>query len=143
MTAPPQPPATVSLWLPVQWGEMDAYRHVNNAVYFRWFESSRMAYFERSGWPALVRESGIGPILHSTSARFRAPVEFPDRVRAEASVSELGADRFTMRYRVTSERLGRVAAEGWGVVVAFDYRKGTKCELPAALRAAIAALGTA
>jgi acyl-CoA thioester hydrolase len=140
MSAPALQTGVVALWLPVQWGEMDAYRHVNNAVYFRWFESARIAYFERIGWPALERETGVGPILHSTQARFRAPVEFPDRVLAEASVSELGADRFTMLYRVTSERLGRVAAEGWGVVVAYDYRAARKCELPAAVRAAIAAL---
>ena len=31
----------------VIWADMDAYRHVNNAVYFRYFESARMAYFEK------------------------------------------------------------------------------------------------
>src|SRR5262249_44770182 len=36
--------------LPVVWGEMDAYRHVNNAVYFRYFESARLEYFRRLGW---------------------------------------------------------------------------------------------
>ena len=30
---------------PVAWGEMDAYGHVNNIVYFRYFESARIAYF--------------------------------------------------------------------------------------------------
>ena len=45
------------------------------AVYFRWFESARMEYFARVGWPEIERETGIGPILHSTAARFRAPVE--------------------------------------------------------------------
>ena len=38
--------------LPVQWGEMDAYGHVNNTVLFRYFESARMAYFERCGFIA-------------------------------------------------------------------------------------------
>ena len=84
--------------------------------------------------------AGIGPILHSTQARYRSPVEFPDRVLAEAGVSELGADRFTMRYRVTSDRHGRIAAEGWGVVVAFDYGAGRKCALPSAVRESIQAL---
>ncbi len=139
MTAPPKP-LPVSLWIPVQWGEMDAYRHVNNAVYFRWFESARIACFERIGWPALERETGVGPILHSTQARYRLPVEYPDRVLAEAGVSDLGADRFTMHYRITSERHGRVAAEGWGVIVAFDYRTGKKCALPEPIREALRAL---
>ena len=37
----------VRLVVPVAWGEMDSMRHVNNIVYFRWFESARFAYFER------------------------------------------------------------------------------------------------
>lgn len=130
----------VALELPVQWGEMDSYRHVNNAVYFRWFESARMEYFLRIGWDEVERRTGVGPILHSTAARFRAPLEFPDQVRISAGVGEVGEDRFTMHYRVESARLGRLAAEGGGVVVAFDYRAGTKAALPAPVRAAIAAL---
>ena len=36
--------------LPVAWGEMDFYRHVNNVVYFRYFENARLEYFRRLGW---------------------------------------------------------------------------------------------
>lgn len=127
----------VSLRLPLQWGEMDSYRHVNNAVYFRWFESARMAYFARIGWDEVERATGIGPILHSTQARFRAPLEWPDEIVVTTRVRELAEDRFTMAYEVASQRLGRLAAEGWGVIVAFDYRLGGKALLPAEVRTAI------
>ncbi|MCB1009052.1 MAG: acyl-CoA thioesterase [Acidobacteria bacterium] len=130
----------VTLDLPVQWGEMDFYRHVNNAVYFRWFESARMAYFRRIGWDVVEAESGVGPILHSTTARFRAPLEYPDSVRVATGVVELAVDRFTMLYRVESATLARVAAEGSGVIVSFDYRSNAKAPLPEAVRAAIEAL---
>jgi len=116
---------------------MDSYRHVNNAVYFRWFESARMEYFSRIGWPEIERASGVGPILHSTQARFRAPLEWPDEVVVTTRVRELAEDRFTMAYEVASQRLGRLAAEGWGVIVAFDYRAGGKASLPAPVRTAI------
>ena len=135
--------APVALELAVQWGEMDAYGHVNNAVYFRWFESARMAYFARLGWPEIERESGVGPILHSTQARFRAPVTWPDHVEASAQVIEVGEDRFTMRYRVVSRAQRRLVAEGSGVVVAYDYRRQVKASLPAAIRERIAALEAA
>ena len=62
----------VRLEIPVAWGEMDAMGHVNNIVYLRWFECARIAYFERVGWLAGGRVRGVGPILHSTQARFRA-----------------------------------------------------------------------
>jgi acyl-CoA thioester hydrolase len=116
---------------------MDSYRHVNNAVYFRWFESARMVYFERIGWPAIEAATGVGPILHSTQARFRAPLEWPDTVMVSARVRELAEDRFTMAYEVASERLGRLSAEGRGIIVAYDYRGGVKASLPAEIRAAI------
>jgi acyl-CoA thioester hydrolase len=139
---PSAPPALfrVRLVLPVQWGEMDSYGHVNNAVYFRWFESARMEYFARLGWPELERETGVGPILHSTRARFRAPLEWPDEVEVSTRVTGVEADRFTMLYEVRSRRLDRLACEGSGLVVAYDYRAGAKAALPAAIRDRIAAL---
>lgn len=128
----------VLLDVPIAWGEMDAFGHVNNAVYFRWFESARMAYFERLGWPELQRETGVGPILHSTSARFRAPLVWPDTVTVATRVSAVEGDRFTMLYEVRSRRLGTIAAEGSGLIVAFDYRRLEKAPLPEVVRERIA-----
>lgn len=134
-------PFPVVIEFPVQWGEMDAMGHVNNAVYFRWFESARIVYFERLGWLEILRDAGNGPILHSTQARFRAPLLFPDTVRVGARVAEVESDRFTMRYEVRSERLGgALACEGSGLIVAYDYRASGKAALPAAIVDRIRAL---
>ena len=65
---------------------------------------------------------------------------FPDEVVLAARVEDVGEDRFTMRYRVVSQRLGLVAADGEARVVSFDYRAGTKAALPEGVRAAIADL---
>ncbi|MEO8196407.1 MAG: thioesterase family protein [Thermoanaerobaculia bacterium] len=130
----------VALAVPLAWGEMDAYGHVNNAVYFRWFESARMEYFRRLGWPELQAGTGIGPILHSTQARFRAALAWPDTVTVATRVTDVRADRFTMHYEVRSATLGRVAAEGSGLIVAFDYRSLAKAKLPQVIVERIAAL---
>ncbi|HEU4538234.1 MAG TPA: thioesterase family protein [Polyangiaceae bacterium] len=121
----------------VRWGDQDAFGHVNNTVYFRYFETVRIAYFERIGFAAAA---GVGPILASTSCRFRRPLRYPDRLRAGAFVSALGDDRLAMQYVVWSEALGDVAATGEGLVVAYDYGAARKCPLPAAVRAAIVGL---
>jgi len=133
----------VILDVPLAWGEMDAFGHVNNAVYFRWFESARMSYFERLGWPKLQRETGIGPILHSTQARFRSPLVWPDTVTVATRVTDVGSDRFTMLYEVRSRRLGTLAAEGSGLIVAFDYRAMGKAPLPRAIQERIQQLEAA
>jgi hypothetical protein len=45
---------------PVQWGDQDAFGHVNNTAYFRWFESGRIAYFERLGLGHALPDTGLG-----------------------------------------------------------------------------------
>ena len=141
MTGPPERARfPVSLRLALQWGEMDAYGHANNTIYFRWFESARMEYFRRLGWPELERELGIGPILHSTSARFRAPLEWPDEIEVGTRAVEVEDDRFKMLYEVRSVKLARIAAEGEGRIVAFDYRAKAKAALPESIRQRIAEL---
>lgn len=114
----------------VAWGEMDAYGHVNNTVYFRYFENVRIAYFRKIGWDVSQLPSGIGPILHSTSARFRRPLVYPDTISIAATVATLGEDRLSMEYVVVSHALGAVTAEGQGIIVGYDYAIGRKAPLP-------------
>jgi acyl-CoA thioester hydrolase len=121
----------------VHWGEMDAYGHLNNTVFFRYFETARMAYLERCGFLATYDRDRIGAILHSTECRFRVPLFYPDDVLIGARVLDLGADRFTMGYRVVSVGQNRVAAEGAGVIVAYDYRAAGKTALPEGVRQGI------
>ena len=122
--------------LRVGWGDMDAYQHLNNTVYFRYFEDARIAYFEKMG----ILTGGIGPILASTSCRFRLPLSYPDAVRAGSRVTKVEEDRFTMEYAVFSERHGKLAAEGEGIIVAYDYGAKKKAAVPEAWREAIARL---
>jgi acyl-CoA thioester hydrolase len=119
---------------------MDAFAHVNNAVYFRWFESARIAYLERIDFTGGVAHAGVGPILHSTHCRFRRPLAYPDVVHVGARTVELADDRFVMEYRLVSDALGEVAAEGGGIVVAYDYPNARKAALPAPVRSAISTL---
>ena len=130
----------VRITLPVAWGEMDAMGHVNNVVYLRWFESVRMVYLERIGLMAHMQEHGIGPILAETRCRFRIPLEYPDEIEVGARVARLETDRFLMEYAVASRNHGRLAAEGDGLIVTFDYDAKRKAPVPAAAVAAIGEL---
>ena len=120
----------VVIELPVAWGEMDALRHVNNIVYFRYFESARMAYFTRLDIWNYMNETGIGPILASTACKFKLPLVYPDTVSVGTRISEIEADRFVMKYVVVSHRHAKVAAEGEGLIVSYDYRALGKAPLP-------------
>lgn len=113
---------------------MDAFGHVNNTVFFRLFESARMAYLDRVRFSGA--DSNLGPILASTHCRFRRAIIYPDVVSVGARVSEISDDRFTMEYCIVTQD-GEVAGEGGGVVVAYDYGSGTKISVPAEVRTAI------
>lgn len=137
MTAEPLGGFPVVIAVPVAWGEMDAFGHVNNIVYFRYFESARIAYLDAIGFRGDTASGGIGPILASTHCRFRRPLAYPETVRVGARITDVDQDRFTMEYRIVSDSDGEVAAEGGGVIVAYDYVNTGKTTLPEAVRARI------
>jgi len=126
--------------IPVAWGEMDSMQHVNNIVYFRYFESVRMAYFERIDYIATMQRTGHGPILASTKATFRFPLTYPDTVSVGCKVSELQTDRFVMEFLILSQKQNEIAARGEGVIVSYDYHHNRKVSLPQKIREQILTL---
>ena len=105
---------SVTIQTPIAWGDMDAFGHVNNTVFFRLFESARMAYLTRIDFNGA--NSHIGPILASTHCRFRLPIVYPDIVQVGARVTEVKEDRFTMEYCIVRQD-GALAADGGGEFV--------------------------
>jgi len=129
--------------IPVAWGDMDAFGHVNNTVYLRWFETARIAYFETIGLAVSMADSTQGPILARATCDFRLPLEYPDTIDVRTTVSRLGTTSFVMNYEVLSKaHNGAVAAAGEGVIVMYDYEAAAKMPLPADLRARIESLSS-
>jgi acyl-CoA thioester hydrolase len=130
-------PFPVITEIAVAWGEMDAFQHVNNVVYFRYFETARIAYFERLDWATPGQGAAIGPILASTSCAFKFPLTYPDTVAIGARVTRIEAERVTMHCRAVSRRHSRIAAENESVVVAYSYAERRRAALPDEVRARI------
>ncbi len=119
------------------WGDMDAFGHINNTVYFRYFEDARIAYFDQIGVHEQIKQFSVGPILATTQCNFRLPLDYPDRIKIATRSSILSAKKFNMEYVVFSERHGAIAAEGDGLIVYYDYANGKSCEIPNAIVSAI------
>jgi acyl-CoA thioester hydrolase len=124
----------------VQWGDQDAFQHVNNTVFFRWFESARIAYMARIGMDELMRDTRVGPILAAVSCDYRRQVTYPDTVHAGARVARIGRTSIGMEHVAVSTSARAVAAEGRSTLVVFDYNAGTPVPVPDAIRRAIEAL---
>jgi acyl-CoA thioester hydrolase len=124
----------VVIEIPIAWGDMDAFQHVNNKVYFKHFESARILYFEKIGFLEVMNKTNIGPILASTQCRYKIPLTYPDHVTVGAKVETIEKDRFIMKYAVISHKFKKIAASGEGVLVTFDYQNNIKALIPDEIR---------
>lgn len=117
----------------VEWADMDAFQHVNNKEYFRYFEKIRIDYFDARGFMESMEKEKVGPILSSTQCRFKFPLTYPDRIIIGTYISALEIDRLLMNYGVYSLNHQRIAAVGDGQIVCFDYHKNEKAPFPEAI----------
>ena len=130
----------VVIEIPVAWGEMDSLRHVNNVAYFRYFESARIAYFEKLGAWEFMNQTGIGPILASIQCKFKIPLTYPDTLSVGTRISRIEEDRVVMEHYAVSHKLQATAAEGEGVIVSYNYHENKKTLLPEELKQRIRTL---
>lgn len=130
----------VVVTLPVQWGEQDLYGHVNNAVYFRWYETARVAYAERVGFTQLLETHGLGPILAAIQCNYRRQLKYPDQIQIGARVTRLGRSSFNMEHRLISLGQQEIVADGDSTIVCFNYAQQRSARLPEEMRRAVEAL---
>ena len=128
--------------IPVQWGEMDAYGHVSNTVFFRYFETARVLFLDRCRFLEAYERDKVGAILHSTSCRFRSSLFYPDTAIVGARAIDVSEDRFTLVYRMVSDQQQAIVADGESVVVSFDYTVRRVAPIPDYVRAGIEQLET-
>ena len=128
----------VSIEIKVQWGDMDALKHVNNTVFLTWMETARMAYFDECGMMESFKSEKIGPILAAIKADFLAPVVYPDTIVVHTTISKIGRSSFEMGYKImSSAKGGELVATGSATGVMCDYSTGSSTPISENLRARI------
>lgn len=120
--------------LPVQWGDQDAFGHVNNVVYFRWFESARIDLLHEFPSTVTMSGSGLGPILASIKCDYRKQLRFPDTVYIGSRMTRVGRSSADIGHAVISHQQGQLVAEGSSVIVIFDYTAQRVTRIPEDLR---------
>jgi acyl-CoA thioester hydrolase len=123
--------------LPVQWGDQDAYQHVNNVLHFRWFESARIAYLEQIGLKDLYHKERVGPILAAINCNYRRQLQYPDVVQVGARITRIGRTSMQMEHVLFSTAQRSVVADGSSTIVTFDYKAQKPTPVPAEIRAKI------
>jgi len=119
----------------VRFRDMDSMGHVNNAVFFTYFENARIAYWRAV--PAIRSRQALDYILARAECDFRSPATVEDALACHIRVASFGRSSFTFEYLLRDDRSGRVVAEGRTVQALFDYALRKTRPLDTALRAAI------
>jgi acyl-CoA thioester hydrolase len=122
--------------LPTRWMDNDLYGHVNNVVYYSYFDTVINRYLIAEGGLDITRGEVIG-VAAESHCRYRRAVAFPAELEAGLRVGKLG--RTSVRYEIGIFSPGEdeAAAEGWFVHVFVDRETRRPAALPDRLRAAL------
>ena len=113
----------------VRFRDLDGMGHVNNAVFFTYMESARIAFLSSLGAGDNPQQSLI---LARIEVDFRSPIAFGEEVEVGVRASRVGTKSFDLEYEIRAD--GRVAGEGKSVLVGYDYERGASVEIPAGWR---------
>ncbi|BDP40390.1 thioesterase [Deinococcus aetherius] len=121
---------------PTRWADNDVYGHVNNVIYYAYFDTAVNAYLAARGALDVQGGAVIGLVVE-TGCAFFAPATFPETLGVGVRVAHLG--RSSVRYELAVFREGEDAAcaQGHFVHVYVDRETRRPTELPAAFRAAL------
>ena len=122
-----------TITMPLRWGDMDAYGHANNTVYFRFFEEARIV------WLASLELGGpdepTGPVIIKTSATFLKELNHPATVEVKTYADKAGNSSLDTYHLLVDKATGETVAEGYAKIVWFDRATRKSCPLPDQLKA--------
>ena len=124
----------------VRFGDLDAMRHLNNVVFLRYFETARISSLRHllpSHDPANPETEGFGLIFAECHINYRSPVAFDEEVAVSSWIGEVRRSACQVRFEMHAGE--RLAAEGYGWLVGFDYLTQRAAPLPDPLREALLA----
>ena len=114
----------------VEWGDMDAARHVNNVIYLGWVESARISYFMDLNNGSLANEDNVGPVVAWQDCKYIRPVTYPDTVVIGIERKEIQEDRIVLETKIFSKKLNRLIAISNQHIVSYDFKRKMKAPLP-------------
>lgn len=119
--------------MPLRWGDMDAFGHINNVQYLRYFETARVEYFMKMLNTSNF-DSKAKPVVATLSCDFKRPVTYPDRLTMKIGIENVGKSSFGMRCEMHSPKMG-LAAVASCVIVLFDFEAQKPTAIPEEMRA--------
>lgn len=122
-----------------RWNDNDPYGHVNNAIYYLWFDTAVNRYLIEQGVLDITGGDTIGLVVN-TGCDYFAPIAFPDDVMARIRVDRLGNSSVTYGVGLFRGEEDIASAAGSFTHVYVDRENRRPVSLPTPLRAALEAI---
>jgi acyl-CoA thioester hydrolase len=124
------------LLIPTRWMDNDAYGHINNVIYYSYFDTAVNEHLIRAGGLDIEKSKTIGVVVE-TACRFHKALSFPDAIEAGLRVSKLGNS--SVKYEIGLFREGddEPSASGHFVHVWVDRATRRPVTVPKKVRAAL------
>jgi acyl-CoA thioester hydrolase len=124
-----------TVWCEVgtRWADNDAYGHVNNTVYYEWFDTAVNAWLIEAGLLDVAAGDPIGLVVE-TGCRYARPLSYPEPVEVGLAVEQLGRSSVRYRLGVFAKGAEEAAAEGFFIHVYVGRESRRPVELPDAWR---------
>jgi acyl-CoA thioester hydrolase len=122
-----------------RWADNDAYGHVNNTVYYEWFDSAVNAWMVEQGMLDIANGDPIALVVE-TRCTYAVPLAFPQAVEIGLAVAEQGTSSIRYRIGIFTEGATRAAAEGEFVHVVVDRNSRRPVGIPADWRRKLKAI---
>jgi acyl-CoA thioester hydrolase len=139
----PLPRSAFAAWrrISTRWADNDAYGHVNNTVYYEWFDTAVNAWLIESRLLDIEQGTVIGLVV-ATSCEYFSPLAFPGDIDVGLAVDQVGSSSVT--YGLGVFRLGTAQASAQGRFTHVYVDRGTRRPQPLgdSWRHALAALRT-
>jgi acyl-CoA thioester hydrolase len=119
----------------VRFGDCDAMRHVNNVAFLTFFEDARIAYVRTLLGDDPIKRGDFGFIFAECKINYRAPAFFDEEIRTRVRPGEVARSSLRIEFEMRAVADGRLLADGYGVVVGYDYAAGRSRPLPESLKA--------
>lgn len=117
----------------VEWGDQDAYQHVNNCEFARYAQESRIHFFYQH---AKVDSGAVRPVMASLKLDFKRPVFYPDRLTISTHIAHVGTTSVTLKQDMRSQSQGTVVCEVTSVLVFVEFPAMKPAAVPDIFRAA-------
>lgn len=131
------------LWREIEtrWADNDAYGHVNNMIYYAWFDTAVNAWLIGEGLLDPAAGDPIGLVVE-TGCRYAAPLAFPQPVELGMAVEHIGKSSVRYRLGVFAKNSSEAAAEGFFVHVYVGRESRRPAELPGRWRRSFESIST-